>query len=306
MNTIEHSRHKLLYLYYCLVTGRTAWAANPQDFRRLTGETGECIRVAHKGVAAPAGYAKRESQLAFDPIERRPTKRALRPKGFTLLELLVCVAIIALLAALILPCLAGAKAKAKRVHCASNLRQQAMALALYVNDHGCYPTYGPPDSYNPDPSVATNRSLFWDYALMGYSGKGVFACPAHALNIESNWITLWQDNAYPNKSYGYNALGTIGGCGLSAQWYAMDRPRYVRDSQVISPANMLAIADYDINAIADGTDRPFPYLLYTITLSAKWHATGAQGVFCDAHAEFARLKDWRAAKEKWNADNQRH
>lgn len=80
MSAIEHSRHKLLYLYYCLTTGRTAWAKDPQDFRRLTGlRTDNVIRVAHKGVKPPAGYVKGASELAFDPIERRPTKKALRP-----------------------------------------------------------------------------------------------------------------------------------------------------------------------------------------------------------------------------------
>ena len=68
----------------------------------------------------------------------------IRRVAFTLVELLVVIAIIGILAAMLMPALAGAKAKAKSAQCLSNQKQLniSMTLFIYDNDGNMIPTNG--------------------------------------------------------------------------------------------------------------------------------------------------------------------
>ncbi len=91
-----------------------------------------------------------------------------KKQGFTLIELLVVISIILILVSFVVPQIGGARAKARMVKCANNLRVIGTALIMYADDNGgafpaglsgLYPTYVGDHTTFDCPSTAATASV---------------------------------------------------------------------------------------------------------------------------------------------------
>src|SRR5262249_35838264 len=120
-------------------------------------------------------------------------------QALTLIEVLVVIAIISILAALLLPSLAGAKERAKRVSCPSNMRQFMIAGHLYADDNEQWlpsgaSNNGPIDDHLPVLSTATSN------AIVQYSGSERMA---HCPSFGEWFIEKQARRPLDERAYGY-------------------------------------------------------------------------------------------------------
>ncbi len=131
-------------------------------------------------------------------------------KGFTLIELMVVIAIIAGLGALILPALSRAKSKAQRSVCMSNLHEISLGVRMYAEDSS---EAFPPVGYGPPATFTAYTLLMKSY--VGLTGTQperakIFACPADRFywDYDKGWIS--QSLHHQEKDY-YSSYGFNGG-----------------------------------------------------------------------------------------------
>jgi len=220
-----------------------------------------------------------------------------KKNGFTLTELLVVIAVIAILAAMLLPALSKSKGRTQSIACLNNLRQLSTCWQLYAGDYNDLMV--PNDNITggaPGPSwcqgtgiLETNTTVIEAGLLFGYNrSTALYRCPADVSMVIS--LTGTQLSQLRNRSY--NLSQSVNGAPTA--WLSTHIPNFNKFSQISrpDPAQCLVFLDENENTMLD-THFGMPTANYGNTnawwdMPANRHGQGANLSFADSHAELWR------------------
>ncbi|MRR39348.1 DUF1559 domain-containing protein, partial [bacterium] len=250
--------------------------------------------------------------LRLPPVPAGPRPRL---AGFTLLELLVCIAVIAILASLLMPAVARARSRGQSIACLNNLKQLSLATVVYVDDFRdrlpynlgsddiskavarkwYYNWSSPVMSWELDSDNTNTVALTWG-GIGPYTGrsKQIYRCPADSVVSDLQARAGWTSRV---RSMSLNAM--VGDAGeYSETGVNINNPahtQFFKTTQITQPSRIFFYIEEHPDSINDG------YFVNRIDtgrwtdLPASYHGGSANLTFADGHAE----------RRAWKSDSTR-